>query len=557
MESVCTPSDFDAPRFNALVTVPHITFLQELLLRYVARTWGDGTIPNVVSPPPRPRALTILDESPPVIVTPRLFDTLARLHERFGNAVVHFNRVTTHLGYAIIDKHLSEELHTDTLTHFAYATCMPIVVDVLQCIVISSYVHTPVYPPSFRFADVGHQIPFVNTIHSFLENFHTFTHNVFQNAFEWEDVIVAGDAVSACLMTTNTNTIDNNVKCDLYVFSYNALIRTLRFFSNAGVSLFGATPVSTIVCIVGVPCTFVVHTPRYNSCPLLLPHLDLDFCQVAFDGERIWATPACLRAHATHTTYVSPEILPIRQREVRSKGFGVNYACNTPDVMDALSPWDMMCTFTPHIQHTVGEIRHMMMVNLNCHTVASDPLHASAFYHTHAHCIRKCYTSAAFLLSFDTIGPMYKCLPELPVLVSLPWKIIFPRRIWVIPPRRIGVLMQSPYGEFDYTAEGRFELITFVQRLQHVFDLRYGKNTYTCDDIESKIAHGITILPSARIMDTRTHQMLHSIPDDNENMCVCMALTCSMLTTYAHTWMPMFSVNSIDIMPAGMVSVSK
>jgi hypothetical protein len=152
-----------------------------------------------------------------------------------------------------------------------------------------------------------------------------------------DNLVIAGGSVSAIISGVNPSLVSSDV--DLFLVAEDSstaeltLNRILQHFKTRSRytsynSLLIVRTINAITFAFGYPQRHIqLILRRYRSVAEILLHFDIDCCQVAWDGERILATPSALRAFRTGINVVDPE-LSSKQYEERllkyvSRGFAI------------------------------------------------------------------------------------------------------------------------------------------------------------------------------------------------------------------------------------------
>lgn len=518
---------------------------RHILLWHIAHGWGRYPRPPKQFPryhknTRHPLSLPARNDPPPG-VNESGKDLLLRLHQVYGPVVVNLERVALSCPFSVND--VSEGI--------AYASCSRVLLSLED---LYYRVHTggaqAHYDPAW--VHTSPLVPF-GTPDECRVRFDTICHGCLVG-MDWTDVWAGGGSVSACLTPYHIETQDaldayTNMDVDLFVFTTDALVKTIEHFKHKFHAVFGFNRGVVVVCIRHIPRVFQIILVNTDTTSLVT-RFDLDFAQVILSETQILLTPACIRAHATRVCHVSPHVLPARQHKARRKGFGL-YVSGI-DVLDSRTLWDQERVYTGG---TDEQTRFNMMLNLYCQHVTADVDDIMHVVNTTdlrngpeyipRDTGRYTYTGTAFMQCDVTSAYMFNALPDtLPrdgVLgCNLPFTLVFSKYMWRYDASCEALVLKDP----DYVAPGREDLLQFTDRVQSLMDTMYGK--YACTyGFEHKRRLMVHVTPSSRILDVHARTMVDLITDG----CVCTAVQCSSMVMGDCWWAPVFVCQEIDVFP--------
>eukprot|EP01105_Mastigella_eilhardi_P026264 TRINITY_DN749_c0_g2_i1.p1 TRINITY_DN749_c0_g2~~TRINITY_DN749_c0_g2_i1.p1 ORF type:complete len:319 (+),score=47.88 TRINITY_DN749_c0_g2_i1:16-972(+) len=204
-------------------------------------------------------------------------------------------------------------------------------------------------------ADGDDERPWVKTLAQFERNFDAFTSGQLA-CVNWDNMVVAGGCILACLEDTAVRTTNEDVdtvdwefydqlhahpQSDIDVFFYGltpqeATLKVLELHEKLWrtAAAFGVDPLvhdlvvrttNTITWARGYPLRNVqLMLHCYKSKAEVICGFDVDCCAVCYDGRQVYAIPRSLRSICTHWNVLSPHCLTYsasRVRKYAARGF--------------------------------------------------------------------------------------------------------------------------------------------------------------------------------------------------------------------------------------------
>lgn len=221
-----------------------------------------------------------------------------------------------------------------------------------------------------------------NDINTFKHVFDTFSFGLFNEHFDWSNIVVAGGSIQACLLPgsleyPSTKDVYTASDIDIFIFCKSGIdlhatyTRLIQYFSMKN-AYFGFLRCGVVtICIPGIKrnVQLICATPHQTLASLLY-NFDMSNLQCAYDGTNVMATPACLIALCTRVVFMSRTVRSYRIWKTVKKGFGLYLgAPNIPDT----PPDDIFRYCHVDGDESPDRILWLMKLLLRCPFTTRDP----------------------------------------------------------------------------------------------------------------------------------------------------------------------------------------
>ena len=177
----------------------------------------------------------------------------------------------------------------------------------------------------------------------FIENFKEFTHGIFDENFNWDNVVTAGGCPLQCLLTKKNKYYDTS-DVDLFIYGTTEKEKSKKFdylilFFNSFGARFSFCGSSVLNVIIPGLREFQIVYTNCATKEQVIQEFDADYIKVLFDGKDIHCTSGFLQALETQTTNIFTNTLSKnthikRYMKALDKGFSIKMWNDSMDLCE-------------------------------------------------------------------------------------------------------------------------------------------------------------------------------------------------------------------------------